>query len=110
MSLDIYFYDKPKMVKPLIEEFNITHNLVPMAKEVGLYNALWQPEEIEIKTAKDLLPYLETGKYLMIRDKGELEKLNPSNGWGSYDGFLDRINDLIKVCSEHPEATIEVSK
>jgi len=110
MSLDLSFYGEPRVVTPLLDNFNITHNLVPMAKEVGLYWVLWYPEETEIRNAKDLMPYLEIGRDLMIRDKKDLEKFNPPNGWGSYDSFLKTIKELIEFCKENPEATIESSK
>jgi hypothetical protein len=34
---------------------NITHNLGKMADEAGVYEALWRPEEIGVKTAFDLI-------------------------------------------------------
>jgi hypothetical protein len=77
MSLDIYFfkkgfdilksrvdidatYTKLQAIQAELEDaydeaklfsLNITYNLNKMAKEVGLYEVLWRPEEIGITTA-----------------------------------------------------------
>jgi hypothetical protein len=107
MSLDLSFYGEPRVEIPLLKDFNITHNLVPMAKEVGLYKVLWYPG---IGSAEKLLPFLKRAKDIMIRDKQELEKLNPENNWGSYDSFLRTINELIIFCKEYPDATVESSR
>lgn len=40
---------------------NITHNLIKMAKECGLYEVLWRPDENGFVYAKDIISALEQG-------------------------------------------------
>lgn len=110
MSLDIYFYGDPEVVTPQVGDFNITHNLCPMAEEVGLYEPLWRGEENGINTAEKLYPYLLKGKEVMKRDRERLIKFNPENDWGSYKSFLEVIEDLIEACERNPTATIESNR
>jgi hypothetical protein len=42
-------------------EYNITHNLVPMAKVAGLYDYVWHPEGMGIYKAKGLIDPLREG-------------------------------------------------
>ena len=59
MSLDVY------LTCPCCEETvydaNITHNLGKIAKEAGIYQALWRPDECGITTADQLVPILGPG-------------------------------------------------
>lgn len=88
---------------------NITHNLNVMAEAVGLYEVLWHPrrvfgDEVRELKAKTLVPYLASGFEKLISQRTELEKLNPSNGWGNYDGLVKFVLHLMVACIEHPEA------
>ncbi len=89
---------------------NITHNLAKMAGEAGLYDALWHPENINIKTANDLKPILKKGFDLLVSDPERFEKFNPSNGWGNYYGLVDFVAKYLSACCDYPEAKIEVSR
>lgn len=119
---------------------NITHNLNTMAGEAGIYEALWRPEEMiapeiaarlhisekekgyhhedtkaieaEFPTphARDLIEPLRAGLALMKSDPSRFEKLNPSNGWGSYDVFVPWIERYLEACEENPDAEVEVSR
>lgn len=128
MSLDItlakvtYVSDKPsccpkcghtwettKTFTP-VYEINITHNLVDMAAQVGLYDALWQPERIRATTAGDLVEPLERGINEMYRRENELLRYNPTNGWGSHATFCEQLQMLLTACRENPTAVLEVSR
>ena len=85
---------------------NITHNLIPMAKEAGIYEALWRPEEIGITKAKQLIEPLTKGLELLKSDPKRFESLNPDNGWGSYVGFVPWVGKYLSACVEYPEADV----
>ena len=52
MSLDVTL----TAVRPTeVYSANITHNLGLMAEEAGIYQPLWRPEELGIKTAAGLI-------------------------------------------------------
>jgi hypothetical protein len=91
-------------------EDNITHNLGGMASEAGLYKYLWRPEEVEAKIAKDIIPRLENGLVELLKHPEYYKSLNPSNGWGHYEGLVDFVRGYLKACREHPEAEIRVSR
>lgn len=92
------------------DSFNITHNCGNMAVWAGIYMALWYPEEIEAKKAKDIIPLLEAGVKRMEDNPEECANREAKNGWGTYDAFLPWVRKVLKACKEHPEAEIEVSR
>lgn len=97
-----------------IEEFcvfedNYTHNCAKMAKEANIYMEVWQPEEIGLKVARDLIEPLSRGIALMREDPSRFIKLDPPNGWGSYDTFLPWLENYLAACKKYPAAKIKAS-
>tara|TARA_R110000751_G_C13626057_1_gene465239 strand:+ start:121 stop:483 length:363 start_codon:yes stop_codon:yes gene_type:complete len=41
-----------------------------------------------------------------LDNKEELEKLNPTNGWGDYDGALKLIRDMVKASMHAPDNAV----
>ena len=107
MSLDVSLL----VTKPC-EVFgaNITHNLVPMAEEAGLYEPLWHPEKLNISQAKQLIGPLEAGLALLLAEPERFERFAPVNLWGSYGGLVAFVSEYLDACKENPDATIEVSR
>ena len=112
---------------------SITHNLTEMAKEAGLYDALWRPyrlsrdwedfsqgeydyyteldfENEQSMVAYDLINTLALGLSNLIKSKDELLKYNPENGWGSYESLLEFTKGYLMACIENPDAKVEVSR
>lgn len=87
---------------------NITHNLNKMAKEAGIYEYLWRPEEVLITKAEQLINPLEMGLSALENDPERFKAYNPSNGWGSYEGLIDFVRRYLKACQQYPEATVRV--
>jgi len=87
---------------------NITHNLTSMAHEAGIYKCLWRPEEVGITKAEQLIDPLTDGLALMKADPERFEKHNPTNGWGSYDGFISWVERYLVACKEYPDADVSV--
>lgn len=58
---------------------------------------------------KEAYPILYKGFNYMRDHKEELEAMNPKNGWGNYEGFLDFIGNITIYCRNNPEATLEVN-
>lgn len=111
MSLDITLYDNHCEHcgrKDEVYALNITGNLVPMAHRAHIYEELWDPKENGIERAKQLIFPLEYSIALLETIPSVFKRLNPSNGWGSYEGFLYDLKELLMVCKKYPEATIEV--
>lgn len=91
-------------------EWNITHNLAKMADQAGLYECLWRPDENEIEKASQLIEPLKKGLDSLKSDPNRFKKLNPENGWGSYEGLVSFVENYLKACEKYPDAMIGVSR
>lgn len=91
---------------PELGYLNITHNLAKMADECGVYEYVWRPEENGIKVASDMIVHLENGIDELQSTPLNYERLNPSNGWGSYEILVKFLMDYLEICKEHPTAKI----
>ena len=105
-------------------EGSITHNLNVMAKEAGVYEALWRPyllkkyfpvgsrleDELEfeqscIVLAKDILPSLELGIEKLLKRPTLYVKFEGKNAF--YTDFINFILEYLQACQEHPDALIK---
>ena len=106
MGLSVYL-TKKKVIDMVEFEANITHNLVEMADEAGVYMSVWRPEESGILKAGQLIPVLRKGIEMMEADPDRFRKFDSPNGWGTYDDFLPWLKKYLGACEEHPEASVE---
>lgn len=74
------------------------------------YKHLWRPEEVGVSTAAQLIEPLRDGLELLRAYPDRFKKLNPPNGWGTYDGLVHFVEQYLKACEANPSATIEVSR
>jgi len=107
MSLNISLI---KEMPTEVFEQGITHNLNKMAKAAGLYECLWQPGTLGLDTAFELIQPLLIGIAKLEASPSEFIKLNPPNGWGSYETLLSFARDYLAACQENPDAKIRVSR
>lgn len=103
MSWDVKLKAKREII---LFETNITYNLSDMYykcvdKELGL-------RKLNGLSSKKALPIIKRAIEDMIKNKEEYEKLNPPNGWGSYDGLLRDLRNLKESCEQIPDGVIEV--
>ena len=94
----------------VVFESNITHNLNKMAEQAGIYQHLWRPEEIDIRTARQLIDPLREGLHLLKSDPERFKALNPDNGWGSYGGLVEFVEKYLDACYQYPDASVETSR
>lgn len=107
MSLDVTL----TAVRPTeVYSANITHNLGKMAREAGIYECLWRPEEIGIIKAKQLIKPLEEGLALLKRHPAHFQNFNPPNGWGSYCSFVSWVERYLEACRENPDADVSACR
>ena len=125
-------YDEGKTVKEKKENVyyvNITHNLGDMAKEAGIYEALWRPymlrenyvpiedyheelkyeESVEVR-AYEIIPILEKGLEDMRARPEHYKTFDSPNGWGTYVHFVPFIEEYLSACKEFPQAIVSVSR
>ena len=38
------------------------------------------------------------------------EKFNPKNGWGSYEGLVNFVDNYLNACYEYPSAEVKISR
>ena len=83
------------------EDFNYTYNVSGMwyaaMPETGIRSHYGM-------TGKDALVPLRHIRDYMEANRDDLIKMNPGNGWGSYDGALAFVNKLIAASLRNPEA------
>jgi hypothetical protein len=89
---------------------NITHNLNTMAAEAGIYVALWRPEELKISRAIELAPIVKAGLDRLRADPERFKRLNPENGWGSYETLVKFTEAYLAALNENPDAEVSVSR
>ena len=106
MSLDVYL--ECDCCKSELYSANITHNLNTMADEAGIYKALWMPEELHITKADQLINILQEGLNLLESEPIKFQLLNPSNGWGTYEGLIRFVRNYLQACITYPQARVRV--
>lgn len=107
MSLDVYL----TATRPTeVFTANITHNLSNMADAAGIYKHLWRPEELGIEKAGNLIATLRDGLAILRGDPDRFIKLNPPNGWGSYEVLVQFVERYLAACEANPDATVHASR
>jgi len=84
---------------------NITHNLGQMAAEAGIYKALWRPEEIGIRYAKQIVPILEKGLRALKHNPEHFKAFE-----GKYESLLRFVERYLHECRGNPEAFLRASR
>jgi hypothetical protein len=103
MSLDFSL----ERVQPVeIFSANQTHNVSNMWTLAGIYDDLYGSEGMK---ASDVLTRLQKAYKDMKARPSKYKKLNPENGWGSYETALSFLHDVIEACELYPDATIRIS-
>jgi len=115
MSLDFSLYrngkwDDGETFTTAVFDTNITHNLNDLADAVGIYNALWRPEENNFIYAKDIIPVVDKGLKELKDNPEKYKKYDSPNGWGVYKDFVPWVEELLKACKEHPNSKIETNR
>lgn len=81
--------------------WNLTYNLRPMWREAGLD---W--DELEGKPGEDCLGILTAVVDRLALEPEKFKKLNPPNGWGTYENLLGTLTELRDACQQFPNHTL----
>jgi hypothetical protein len=106
MSLDVYLENE---TGEELYSRNITHNLIRMALEAGIYECLWRPGEHGFAHARQIIEPLAAGVTLLATQKTRFEEFNAPNGWGRRENFLPFCADYLQACRDNPDALVRVS-
>lgn len=88
----------------------VTHNLGKMARELGVYEYLWRPDEIGVVQAKQLIKLLGVAIDNIRDRKAHYRTFNPPNGFGTMEGFIDFMIDYLKACRTYPDAFVNACR
>lgn len=103
MSLDINITAKRETE---IYEANVTYNLADMYykcidKDKGF-------RKLDGMNCKEALPIIENAIKDMLNNADEYRKLNPKNGWGSYEGLLKVLQEMRSCCESNLDGSINI--
>lgn len=88
----------------------MTHNLAYMADRAGLYVPVWTPEQIGIIKAAQMIEPLRQGLAQLKASPDIFRCMEPRNGWGTYDSFVEFLQQYLDVCERNPDATIRTCR
>lgn len=109
MSYDIW------MTEPCgheaFSDINYTYNVAPMW-HMAFAGVLEKCDDgirwLNGKTGKEAHDVLDEVRLWMLRHQIQLEALNPTNGWGDYQGALKVIRDLKQWAKDCPNGVFTV--
>ena len=112
MSIDIDLeINTGKHTVFVVEVGNYTHNVQPMWRKAlkAASGSDYGLCDLNGTRASESIPVLEKAVKHMRENKEEYLPLNPTNGWGNYEGALQYLETLLECCQEHPLCTIATS-
>jgi hypothetical protein len=93
-------------INVLHEVGNYTYNVSKMySKAMGGFTI----NHLHGKKAIEAVKILQSGIIEMSKNPNEYKKLNPENGWGSYEGAKRFLKDIMNACLDYPESIVYVS-
>lgn len=108
MSYDIHLVidtGGPEPVAVGKGDHNYTYNCTPMFR-TAMTGGL---DSLNLKTAGSQVERLQSAIASMEAEPGMYRAMNPSNGWGSYEGALQFLRDLEADARAHPKAEFRVT-
>lgn len=90
----------------VLDDVGCTYNLSPMYQAAMGGDGI--RELLDGKTGAECLAVLEPAIAAMEGDPAKYKALNPSNGWGDYEGAVNVLRDLRTWCLKAPRAIMRV--
>lgn len=91
-----------------VGDFNYTWNCSPMWYAVREQDRAMIP--IEGMTGEESIAILQDGLDKLKATPEKFIAMNPANGWGSYDSFVEWIENLLKHAKEYPRLKWSASR
>ena len=110
MSYDIWATVAPAQNRfsTCLDLGNMTSNVAPMWRTAC--PSLDGLAGIDGKAGVEVAIALRKGLRFMYRQRRDLEKLNPSNGWGNFPAAFRYFAAVTRAANDHPEAIFHVSR
>lgn len=87
----------------------ITHNLIRIAEDVGIYMHLWHPEEIGVTKARQLVEPLQSALALLRAEPARFERHNAPERSGPLTHFGRVVENYLRACQQNPDADVCVT-
>lgn len=86
---------------------NYTSNVAPMwHKALVAAGEDIRLSDTEGRNAAEVLPLLRRAAAHMHENPDEYRLMNPSNGWGDYEGALGYLDGVVLLCEQHPRTQL----
>lgn len=83
-----------------------TYNLRPMWEAAGVPFG----EGVEGKRVVEILPDLHRALRALLDEPERFRAMNPSNGWGSYDGLVEVVRSALEAAERYPNARVRTRR
>ncbi len=104
LEVDVGAYEKAKL--DVLPHWNYTSNVAPMwLKAMPETDGL---DGLEGMSCCDAARVLEAGIARMEAEPDAYREMNPANGWGDFDGQLERLRELLAACRKAPQAKVGI--
>ncbi len=107
MSVNVGTERDPKWMDVGNFAANYTYNVSPMFRLA--FDGGKGINVLHMETGAKCAEFLDKAIERMAADPDEYGKLNPENGWGSYDGALTLLRTLRGWCEEAPGALMRIT-
>lgn len=87
--------------------FNITHNLGPLWRWAGCYEALYESAG---RPAAEIVPTMESALARLRAHPNVSKNFDAPNGWGTYAQALPWLEKVIAARKRHPRSVVRVSR
>lgn len=99
------------------DSHNVTHNLGPMARALGVYEIIWHPERNPRRflwwksplRGRHLAPVVRNALSKLEAHPGEFRSYNPPNGWGNLEMMEEFLRDVLRDCLECPNGKLRAN-
>lgn len=81
-----------------------TYNLTPMWAKAGIVQNATR--ELDGKSCAEMAPIALAGLADAWANAAAYRELDPPNGWGDYDGFLEILTRFARRVHEHPRGVL----
>lgn len=106
MSYDVWLEIDTGGDEPVrLSSLNYTWNCAPM-----FYSAFGESglNGLSGKLAGEAAPIIKRALASMQANPDHYKAMNPSNGWGSYEGAMTFLREFHSDCQQHPKASITI--
>lgn len=105
-SADIVIQHDPTYATVIEVVDGHTYNLSPMWRLAGVFD---KSSDLDGVRTIDLAPKLVRALVLAWENADDFRAINPPNGWGDYDGFLETLTKFTRLTLEHPRGVVRWS-